>query len=153
LKEETTAGILDEMETEPLSEVKELLEYDEGTAGGMMNTEAIVLPEGRSLADAMISLRRHEDLLENTHVLFLASPTGEITAAVPLARLFLADGATRLRDLATDPLISTTPEEKQDRVTELFDKYNLLALPVLEEDGSLAGVITADDVISVLRQR
>ncbi len=153
LKEETTAEILDEMENEELSEVKELLEYDEGTAGGMMNTEAIVLPEDRSLAEAMLSLRRHEDLLENTHVLFLANPAGHITASVPLARLFLADGATRLRDLATDPLISTKADEKQDRVTELFDKYNLLALPVLEDDGSLAGVITADDVISVLRQR
>jgi CBS domain-containing protein/sporulation protein YlmC with PRC-barrel domain len=153
LKEETTAEILDEMETEELSEVKELLEYDEGTAGGMMNTEAIVLPEDRSLADAMLSLRRHEDLLENTHVLFLADPAGKITASVPLARLFLAEGATRLRDLATDPLISTRADEKQARVTELFDKYNLLALPVLEDDGSLAGVITADDVISVLRQR
>ena len=103
----------------------------------------------------MLSLRRHEDLLENTHVLFLANPAGQITASVPLARLFLADGArTRLRDLATEPLISTKADEKQDRVTELFDKYNLLALPVLEDDGSLAGVITADDVISAsLRQR
>jgi magnesium transporter len=153
LEDETTAEILDEMETEPLSDVKELLEYDEGTAGGMMNTEAIVLPEDTSLSEAMVSLREHENLLENTHVLFLANPAGQITAAVPLARLFLADGSTRLRDLATDPLISTTADEKRNRVTELFDKYNLLALPVVEEDGSLAGVITADDVISVLRQR
>lgn len=153
LEDETTAEILDEMETEPLSDVKELLEYDEGTAGGMMNTEAIVLPEDTSLSEAMVSLRQHENLLENTHVLFLANPAGQITAAVPLARFFLADGATRLRDLATDPLISTTADEKRNRVTELFDKYNLLALPVVEEDGSLAGVITADDVISVLRQR
>ena len=153
LKEETTADILDEMETEPLSDVKELLEYDEGTAGGMMNTEAIVLPEDTTLSEVMLSLRRHEDLLENTHVLFLANAAGQVTAAVPLARLFLADGASRVRDLATDPLISTKAGVKQDRVTELFDKYNLLALPVLEDDGSLAGVITADDVISVLRQR
>jgi Mg/Co/Ni transporter MgtE len=153
LEDETTAEILDEMETEPLSDVKELLEYDEGTAGGMMNTEAIVLPEDTSLSEAMVSLREHENLLENTHVLFLANPAGQITAAVPLARLFLADGSARLRDLATDPLISTTADEKRNRVTELFDKYNLLALPVVEEDGSLAGVITADDVISVLRQR
>src|SRR5580698_7802979 len=153
LKEETTAEILDEMETEPLSDVQELLEYDEGTAGGMMNTEAIVLPEETTLATAMLSLRQHEDLLENTHVLFLANTAGQVTAAVPLARLFLADGATRLRELATDPLISTKVDEKQNRVTELFDKYNLLALPVVDDDGSLAGVITADDVISVLRQR
>ncbi|HTA45337.1 MAG TPA: CBS domain-containing protein [Bryobacteraceae bacterium] len=152
LKEETTAEILEEMEQEPLSEVKELLEYEEGTAGGMMNTEAIVLPEDTTLTDAMVSLRRHEDLLENTHVLFLADTVGHITATVPLARLFLADGASRLRELATEELISTRPDERQDRVTELFDKYNLLALPVLEDDGSLAGVITADDVISVLRQ-
>jgi magnesium transporter len=153
LQEETTAEILDEMETEPLSDVKELLEYDEGTAGGMMNTEEIVLPEDTSLSTAMLSLREHEDLLENTHVLFLANAAGQVTAAVPLARLFLADGGTRLRELATDPLISTKADEKQNRVTELFDKYNLLALPVVDEDGSLAGVITADDVISVLRQR
>jgi magnesium transporter len=153
LKEETTAEILDEMETEPLSDVKELLEYEEDTAGGMMNTEAIILPEDTPLSTAMLSLREHEDLLENTHVLFLANTAGQITAAVPLARLFLADGATCLRELATDPLISTTVSEKQDRITELFDKYNLLALPVVDDDGALAGVITADDVISVLRQR
>jgi Mg/Co/Ni transporter MgtE len=153
LEDETTAEILDEMETEPLSDVKELLEYDEGTAGGMMNTEAIVLPEETTLASAMISLREHENLLENTHVLFLADAAGRITAAVPLARLFLANGAASLRELATDRLISARADENENRVTELFDKYNLLALPVLEDDGSLAGVITADDVISVLRQR
>ena len=153
LKDETTAEILEEMEKEPLSEVKELLEYHEGTAGGMMNTEAIVLPEETTLAAAMLSLREHEDLLENTHVLFLANDAGRITGAVPLARLFLADGSTHLRELSGDPLISIKADEKENKVTELFDKYNLLALPVVDDDGSLAGVITADDVISLLRQR
>jgi Mg/Co/Ni transporter MgtE len=153
LQEETTAEILDEMEKEPLSEVQELLEYDEGTAGGMMNTEAIILPDDIVLTDAMLSLREHEDLLETTNVLFLADPVGRITGAVPLARLFLADGNTQLRELATERLISTTVDEKQNRVTELFDKYNLVAMPVVDQDGVFAGVITADDVISVLRQR
>jgi len=153
LEDETSAEILGEMETEPVSEVKELLEYDEDTAGGMMNTEAIVLPAETTLTAAMERLREHEDLLENTHVLFLSDHAGRVTAQVPLARLFLADGATQLKALATGRLISTRPNETQKRVTELFDKYNLLALPVLEDDGSLAGVITADDVISVLRQK
>ena len=153
LEDETSAEILDEMETEPVSEVKELLEYDEDTAGGMMNTEAIVLPAQMTLTVAMERLREHEDLLENTHVLFLSDEAGRVTAQVPLARLFLADGGTQLKELATGRLISTRTDETQKRVTELFDKYNLLALPVLEDDGSLAGVITADDVISVLRQK
>lgn len=153
LGDETTEEILDEMENAPVAEVRELLEYDEDTAGGMMNTEAIVMPEDRSLQSAMALLRQHEDLLESTHVLFLADITGRITAAVPLARLFLADGSTPLKQLATERLISTTVHEKADRVTELFDKYNLLAMPVVHRDGRLAGVITADDVISVLRRR
>jgi len=76
-----------------------------------------------------------------------------VTGAVPLARLFLAEGSTRLGELATDRLIATKPAEKKNRVAELFDKYNLLALPVLEADGTLAGVITADDIITVLRKK
>jgi sporulation protein YlmC with PRC-barrel domain/CBS domain-containing protein len=153
LEEQTTEEILEEMETEPVEDVRELLEYDEDSAGGMMNTEAIVVRENISLNEAMIQLRAHEDLLENTHVLFLADQHGRITGSVPLARLFLADGETPLTELAGERLISTKPGERQDRVTELFDKYNLLALPVLESDGTLAGVITADDVITVLRQK
>ncbi len=153
LEDETSAEILEEMEIEPVSDVKELLEYDEDTAGGMMNTEAIVLPGDTTLSQAMDQLKEHEDLLENTHVLFLSDAAGRVTATVPLARLFLAAGDTRLMDLASGRLISTRPQEKQKRVTELFDKYYLLALPVLEDDGSLAGVITADDVISVLRKK
>ena len=152
LTDETSAEILEEMEGEPVSEVKELLEFDEDTAGGMMNTEAIVLPEQTTLAEAMVQLREHEDLLENTHVLFLSGAGGRVTASVPLARLFLADGDTQLKDLAVERLIFTTVDETKDRVTELFDKYNLLALPVVDEAGALAGVITADDVISVLRR-
>jgi sporulation protein YlmC with PRC-barrel domain/CBS domain-containing protein len=153
VEEETTAEILEEMEHEPVSEVKELLEYDEDTAGGMMNTEAILMPENMLVSEVIPQLREHEDMLENTHVLFLTNGGGRVTGAVPLARLFLAGGATPLRELAGDRLISTTADETQERVTELFDKYNLLALPVLEQDGTLAGVITADDVISVLRQQ
>ncbi|HVW84992.1 MAG TPA: CBS domain-containing protein [Bryobacteraceae bacterium] len=153
LEAETTAEILHEMETDPVEEVKELLEYDEDTAGGMMNTEAIQLPEDMTLDAAMLRLREHEDLLENTHVLFLADSAGRVTGTVPLARLFLSGGDTPLRELAADRLISTRPDETQNRVTELFDKYNLVALPVLEEDGTLAGVITADDVITVLRHK
>ena len=125
-----------------------------GLSGNSSATiEAIVLPEEMTLNAAMLKLREHEDLLENTHVLFLAGEAGRITGAVPLARLFLADGDTPLKELAGERLISTKPAERQDRVTELFDKYNLLALPVLEADGTLAGVITADDVITVLRHK
>jgi len=153
LEDETSEEILEEMESEPVEDVRELMEYDEGTAGGMMNTEAILFPAETTLDEALKRLRDHEDLLESTHVLFLTGPGEKITGAVPLARLFLADGGTQLGELAVERLIATNPSEKKNRVAELFDKYNLLALPVLEEDGTLAGVITADDIIAVLRKK
>lgn len=153
LKEKNAEEILDEMETQPVEDVRELLEYDEDTAGGMMNTETVILPQDTTVSAAMEKLREDADLLETTYVLFLADERSRVTGAVSLARLFLAPGETPLISLAADRLISTRTSEKKDRVTELFDKYNLLALPVLEEDDTLAGVITADDVISVLRKR
>jgi sporulation protein YlmC with PRC-barrel domain/CBS domain-containing protein len=153
LEESTSEEILEEMEHEPKSEVEELLEFEEDTAGGMMNTEYVSLSDASTVADALQALKSNEELLESLNTLFLVDAGDHLKAAVPLARLFLHEGATRLDSLAAENLISVPVGEQQDRVTELFDKYNLLALPVVGDDGKLAGVITADDIITVLRQR
>ncbi len=153
LEEETSEEILDEMEAEPKTEVRELLEYEEDTAGGMMTTEYVALDENAAVADAMDAVRKSEDLIEGLNTIFLTGRDGRLVASVPLAKLFVASGDRPLKELATGTLIQVSVDEKQDRVTELFDKYNILTLPVVDEDGKLAGVITADDVISVLRQK
>lgn len=150
---ETSEEILEEMEHAPKAEVRELLEFEEDTAGGMMNTEFVSLHEDATVADALQALRQNEDLLESLNTMFLVDAHERLKAAVPLARLFLHEGATQLGSLATDNLLEVKVTEKQDRVTEIFDKYNVLTLPVIDEDGKLAGVITADDVITVLRHR
>ena len=152
LGEETSEEILGEMDTAPKSEVQELLEFGEDTAGGMMNTEYVALHENATLADALAALRGNEDLLETLNTVFLVDPEERLAGAIPLARLFIAPHTVRLKELA-GPLIQVSVDEKQKRITELFDKYNLLTLPVVDEDGKLAGVITADDIISVLRQK
>jgi magnesium transporter len=153
LEASASEEILEEMEIAPESEVRELLEFKEDSAGGMMNTEYIALHESATVEDAMTALKGNEDQLESLNSLFLVDSEGRLAATVPLARLFVATGTTPLRQLATDTLISATVKEKQDEVTELFDKYNLLALPVVDEERRLAGVITADDIISVLRHK
>jgi CBS domain-containing protein/sporulation protein YlmC with PRC-barrel domain len=150
---ETSEEILEEMEHAPKAEVRELLEFEEDTAGGMMNTEFVSLHEDATVADALQALRQNEDLLESLNTMFLVDAHERLKATVPLARLFLHEGATQLGSLATDNLLEVKVTEKQDRVTEIFDKYNVLTLPVIDEDGKLAGVITADDVITVLRHR
>ena len=153
LEEETSEEILEEMESEPKIDVQELLEFEDDTAGGLMNTEYVVLHNNATVADAMSALKGNEELLESLNTLFLIDEDEHLTAAIPLARLFLAGGDTRLKELAAETLIQVTVDEKQDRVTEYFDKYNLLTLPVVDDEGKLAGVITADDIISILRQK
>ncbi len=153
LEEQASEDILDEMDSAPKTEVRELLEFHEDTAGGMMNTEFVALHDNASVTDAMAALRGNEDLLESLNTLFLVDGDERLTATIPLARLFVTTGNARLQDLAMETLIQVSVDEKQDRITELFDKYNLLTLPVVDEDGKLAGVITADDIISVLRQK
>jgi magnesium transporter len=153
LGEETSEEILEEMDSAPKTEVRELLEFKDNTAGGMMNTEYVALHDNAVVADAMAALKGNEELLDGLNTLFLIDGEERLTASIPLARLFLASGDTRLKDLASETLIQVPVKEKQNRVTELFDKYNLMTLPVVDEEGKLAGVITADDIISVLRQK
>ena len=153
LEDETSEEILQEMEVEPKSDVTELLEYEEDTAGGLMNTEYVALDEGATVTDAVAAVRANEDQLEVLNTIFLIDREGRLTGAVPLGKLFIAGGETPLKELVSGTLLQVPAEAKKDRVTELFDKYNILTLPVVETGGKLAGAITADDVISVLRER
>jgi magnesium transporter len=153
LEESTSEEILEEMESEPGSEVRELLEFEEDTAGGMMNTEYPALPETATVGDAMDYLRGQEEVLESLNILFLVDAEGRLKASVPLARIFLASGETPLASLAPEKLRKAKVGEKQNRLTELFDKYNLITLPIVDDEDKLVGVVTADDIISVLRQK
>lgn len=153
LEEETSNEILEELTEESKSEVSELIEHRDHTAGALMNTEYVALRDGATVQDAIEALRRNEELLESLNTIFLVDPEERLTGAVPLARLFIAPGAGPLKDLSSETLIRVTVSESENRVTELFDKYNVLTLPVVDEERRLAGVITADDIISVLRQK
>jgi magnesium transporter len=153
MEEESSEEILEEMDSEPKSEVEELLEFEEDTAGGLMNTEYVALDEHARVADGIVALRHNEELLETLNTLFLVDSAGRLKGAVPVARLFVADMDTPLGSLRSETLIQVPVDERQDRVVELFDKYNLLTLPVVDQEGQLAGAITADDIIAVLRQK
>lgn len=152
LQDETSEEILEEMDPEPKTELQELLEYEEDTAGYLMNTEYISLLESMTVAEALPVLRENAELLEATSTVFLVDREEALCGSVPLSRLLLAPPDSVLQSLITDQTISVDAEDNEEHVVELFDKYSLLALPVLAE-GRLTGAITADDVISVLRHR
>jgi CBS domain-containing protein/sporulation protein YlmC with PRC-barrel domain len=153
LGKDTSGEILQEMSGEEKADVEELLEYDEDTAGGLMTTDYLAVPESASVAETLAAMRANPELAEAIHTVFLIDSDERIRGAATLPQLILAEPASPVRALASEPLIFAAAELKAKRVFELFDKYNLLTLPVVDEEGRLSGVVTADDVISALREK
>jgi CBS domain-containing protein/sporulation protein YlmC with PRC-barrel domain len=151
LTDERSDAILKEMEPEERQDVEDLLEFEEDTAAGRMTTDYMALAPSARVHDAVEMLKNFDGGLESMSTIFLIGENEKLLGAVPLAKLIVSHTDTRLSELAVDPLISCSPEADEREVAELFDKYNLLTLPVVDENGALTGVITADDVISMLR--
>src|SRR2546428_9704608 len=153
LPEERTSEILLEMEPQERKEMVELLEFKENTAAGRMTTEYLALRPDNTAADAVESLRNFGGCVETVSTIYIVDSLGTLIGAVPLARLVLSEPNTPLLALTQEPLISTRAGASEREVAELFDKYNLVTLPVVDENKKLTGVITSDDVISLLRAK
>lgn len=153
LAKDRSDAILEEMEPEEREEVKELLEFSEHSAAGRMTTNYIAVPKGTTVSEAIDALRRFDDDPETVTAIFLVDEGGALAGVVPLARLLLASSD---RDVATlsEPQFVSCPADMHDKqVAELFDRYNLYALPVVDERNHLVGVVNADHVISFMRQQ
>jgi magnesium transporter len=153
LSEEQSEAILEEMDPEERQEVEELLEFREDSAAGRMTTEYVSVSHEATVADCIEALREFEGDLETITEIYLLDEDRVLQAVVPLARLMLARPETRVRVLSEPRLITCDLDAHQNRVAELFDKYNLRALPVVDKQRRLAGVVEADHVIAFLREK
>jgi len=153
LPEERTEQILVQMEPEAQQDVVELLEHKEETAAGRMTTEFLALPVTATVQNAIDSLREFEGGVEVVSTIYLVDSNGTLVGAVPLARIVLAPPSTPMLSLTQEPLVLSHEGVAENEVAELFDKYNLMTLPVVDEHNKLTGVITSDDVISMLRAK
>jgi magnesium transporter len=153
LSDERTEEILVQMQPAERQEVTDLLEFKENSAAGRMTTEYIALPVAATANDAIEAMRSFEGRMENMSIVYLTDSHGTLAGAVPLVKIVLAPSSTPLLALAQEPLISCHENTKEKEFAELFDKYNLLTLPVIDEHNRLTGVITPDDVIAMLRAK
>jgi magnesium transporter len=153
LSDERTEEILVQMQPEERREVTDLLEFKENSAAGRMTTEYIALPVAATAQDAIEAMRTFEGRMENMSTVYLTDSHGTLVGAVPLVKIVLATASTPLLALAQEPLVSCHEDAKEKEFAELFDKYNLLTLPVIDEHNHLTGVITPDDVIAMLRAK
>ena len=153
LPADTSEEILDEMEAEEREEVEELLEFHEDTAAGRMTTEYLSVAPDATIEHAIDVLRSYEGGVETINTIYLVDADKKCVGSVSLAMIALASPGSIMRSLATSPVVSCPPEAHESDFVELFDKYNLITLPVIDSNGRISGVITADDVISLLRKK
>jgi len=150
LPESLSAAVLELIGKRPGDEVGELLEYEEQTAGRIMNPKVFALSEDMTAGEAITTLQGARDV-EMVFYLYVVDVRRHLVGVISLRRLLLVPPSTPLKRIMTTDLTSVRTGTDQEEVARLVASYNLLALPVVDDENKLVGVITVDDVIDVIK--
>jgi Mg2+ transporter MgtE len=150
LPEEKAEELIKLMEHDEAQEVKELLEHEEDTAGGLMTTEYLAFPPDMTVDDAIRELRLEAPDVETVYYLYITDDQERLIGVLSLKDLILARSERSLRDIMKSQVKTLSLEAEQKDVAEFISKYNLLAAPVVDEQQVLHGIVTVDDVVDFL---
>ena len=146
------AELLSLMEKKESLEVRELLAYPEDSAGGIMTTEYVSMPETLTVRDAMRKLRKSAKEVENVYCIYIVNSLEEeqLIGTISLRDLLSSSSDRPLGQVADRSAITVRLNDRQETVAQVIAKYNLLAVPVLDEEGRLQGIVTVDEAMDVL---
>lgn len=150
LPEEKSAELLRRMEADDAEEVRELMQYEEGTAGAIMTTEFIGLPMGLTAEQTIERLRELAPTAETIYYLYIVDEAGKLRGVLSLRELIIARPNMLIEDLMHGKIIKVHLADDHDKVADIIRKYGLLAVPVVDDADVLEGIITVDDVVDFL---
>src|SRR5215207_2092175 len=150
LPEELSSAVLDLMQPKESKVVENLLEYDEQTAGRIMNPHVFALSEDMTVGEAITELQINRDV-EMVFYLYVVDERHHLVGVTSLRRLLLVSPETPLKRIMTADIVSARVDVDQEEVARQVAAYNVLAIPVVDEENKLVGVITVDDVIDVIK--
>jgi magnesium transporter len=145
---ERSRELLSEMPKHEAAEMRELMQFEGHTAGGMMNTEIVEVGAEATKTEVVDYIRFHEVALDQLDTIVLIDRDAVFAGTVPAAKLVLAAQEQRMAALVSEPFISVEPEVEEREIFELFDKYNLRSLTVVDEERHPIGSITVDDIVN-----
>lgn len=137
---------------EDAAEIRRLLGYRDGTAGGMMTTQFVAVPERSTVKETIEVLRGLDEDHPTVHYVYALDPEGRLSGVLSMRTLVLSADTTRLADIMYDDVISVTPDETEDDVVEDIFKYDIPAMPVVDEDGGLLGIVTTEDAWDAIEE-
>ena len=154
LDEETADDILAEFEPEEKAETERLLEYDPYTAGGLMTTEFVSVDENLTAEEALLAVRAlsRAGRREAMYTVYTVDGNGRLRGGLSLRDLLASPDGTPLSELAWSEVVSVAPDMPQEVVSQITSNYDLVALPVVDSEKRLLGVVTVDDVIDVIQE-
>jgi magnesium transporter len=152
LEEETFDEILSEIPRQAREETERLLSYEPDTAGGLMTTEFVSVPGDTTVEDALTAVRRvaRSGRNEGMHAIYVTDPQGRVAGVLSLRELLAAAEGARVSDVAWEEVVTLSPTADREEVAQLTSKYDVVALPVVDEQGKMIGIVTVDDVIDAL---
>ncbi len=153
LPDERSEAILEEMDPEERREVRDLLEFAPDSAAGQMTTDYLLLRSTATVHEILDLLRNFDGDVELITDIYRSDEADRILGVIPLVQILLAQPNATLESLPHGHLVTCGPDEPGRKVAELFDKYNLRALPVVDKHKRLVGVVHAEQVIASLRAK
>jgi magnesium transporter len=150
LEEEKAEQLLHEMEPEVSEEVRDLLEYPSSTVGSLMTTDVITFTEDQIISEVLDFIRKEQPDMETLYGLFVLNKKEVLVGTITMRDLLISDPAACLRDVMDDNLNCVNDYDKLDSLSEIVSKYNLLAVPVTNDNNELEGMVVVDDIIDDL---
>ena len=152
LPREKAEVLLRLMGLEESSAVSKLLGYEETTAGGLMTTDALTVPATMTVQEVIERIRATAEQFEHISYVYVTDDANRLHGVLSLRNLLVSEPGAQVGPLTHRDLITAHPADDQEHVASLISKYDLLALPVVNENGELLGIVTVDDVVDVLQQ-
>lgn len=152
LPEAQARAVLEQVPEELSAEMAQLLRYPPDTAGGIMQTEHVEVPSGTRADQAIEMIRRHIDEVPDLHNVFIVDDKRHLVGVLPLRKLILARPDDPVEQIMDRRVVSARVDLDQEQVAQLFQRYDLVSLPVVDQQGVLLGRITIDDAVDVLEE-
>ncbi|MDO9527530.1 MAG: magnesium transporter [Syntrophales bacterium] len=152
LPAEQAQAVLEGIEPEDSEDVRKLLKYEEDTAGGIMQSELVCVDKNATIRDAMQAVIKESEEIENIYNVFVVEEENKLVGTVPLQRLITAKPNTLIHKCIDENIPSVNVDVDQEEVARMFEKYNLVSLPVVDHTNRLLGRITVDDAVDVMEE-
>lgn len=152
LSEETAARILRSLDKLDSEEVRQLLRHEEDTAGGIMALEFVYVRDENTVEEAIRAIRSKAEEVGEVYNVYVVDSFGHLVGVLPLKRLILARPNEQIKNIMETDVISVPTAMDQEEVANIFRRYDLISLPVVEPSGKLVGRITVDDVVDVMEE-